>query len=123
MSGTKLLLDTNILLYLLNGDETLADLLTGKRPYISFVTELELLSFQKLKSAEKRKILKLIDNCTIIDVNASIKDLTINIRQNNNLKLPDALIAATSKYLQIPLLSADNDFEKVKSLDLIYYEV
>ena len=123
MSGTKLLLDTNILLYLLNGDETLADLLSGTRPYISFITELELLSFQKLKSSEKKKISNLIKHCTIIDVNAPIKELTINIRQKSNLKLPDALIAATSKYLQIPLLSADKDFDKVKDLDLIYYEV
>ena len=30
MSGNKLLLDTNAVLYLLNGDETLSDFLEGK---------------------------------------------------------------------------------------------
>ena len=36
MSGRKLFLDTNIILYLLNGDETLAELLNKKQLYISF---------------------------------------------------------------------------------------
>ena len=34
MSGNKIFLDTNILLYLLSGDETIAELLNGKQFYI-----------------------------------------------------------------------------------------
>ena len=41
MNGNNLFLDTNIILYLLNGDQTLADLLDGKKLYISVITELE----------------------------------------------------------------------------------
>lgn len=43
MSGNKLFIDTNIALYLLNGDETLSTFLYGKELYISVITELELL--------------------------------------------------------------------------------
>ncbi|MFK7833276.1 MAG: hypothetical protein AB8B52_08370 [Winogradskyella sp.] len=39
-------MDTNILLYLLNGAETLAELLNEKQLFISVITELELLGFQ-----------------------------------------------------------------------------
>lgn len=53
MNGNKLLLDTNIILYLLNGDNTLVDILQGKTPYISFITELELFSFKKNKNDRK----------------------------------------------------------------------
>ena len=43
MNGNSILLDTNIILYLLNGEETLLPLLEDKKLFISFVTQLELL--------------------------------------------------------------------------------
>ncbi len=45
MSGTELFLDTNIVLYLMRGDESLANMVDGKKLYVSFITELELLGF------------------------------------------------------------------------------
>ena len=54
MIGNKIFVDTNIILYLLNGDETIADLLDGKQIYISFITELELLSFKNLNDTEQQ---------------------------------------------------------------------
>jgi hypothetical protein len=35
MNGSKLVLDTNIVLYLLSGDKTLADFLQDKQGYVS----------------------------------------------------------------------------------------
>lgn len=46
MNGNNLFLDTNIVLYLLSGDKTVADILFEKTVFISFVTELELLGFK-----------------------------------------------------------------------------
>ena len=122
MSGSKLLLDTNILLYLLAGDQTLVDILQGKNIYISFITELELLSFKNLDPSDKEEIEELLSQCIIVDINSGIKKDTIQIRQAYGLKLPDAIIAATSQYLDIPLLSADKAFGKVHSLSLVHYE-
>ncbi len=56
MSGTKLFLDTNIVLYLLNGDRTIAEIIDGKQLYISFITELELLGYKGLNLTEKTQI-------------------------------------------------------------------
>jgi predicted nucleic acid-binding protein len=56
MSGNKLFVDTNIFLYLLDGDNTVADVLSGNQIYISFITELELLSFHKLSFSEEIRI-------------------------------------------------------------------
>ncbi len=114
MNGGNFLADTNILLYLLGGDDTLAKILNGKQIYISFITEIELLSFKKLSGKEKLNILSLLNDCIIIDINQSIKTLTIEIRENYTIKLPDAIIAATSKYLNLPLITSDNDFKKLK---------
>ncbi len=38
------------------------------------------------------------------------------------MKLPDAIIAATAIHLQIPLITADKDFEKVEELMLYLYQ-
>ncbi|MFT7233412.1 MAG: putative nucleic acid-binding protein [Cyclobacteriaceae bacterium] len=122
MNGNKFLLDTNIILYLLNGEETLVEILEGKRPFISFITELELYGFRKLNEADKTKIDSVLAQCTIIDINAGIKLSTINIRREYKIKLPDSIIAGTSLYLGIPLVTADNGFNKIENLDLVYYQ-
>ena len=58
MSGNRLLLDTNIILYLLGGDQTLARILEDKNPYLSFISELELYGFKKLTKTQRGKIEK-----------------------------------------------------------------
>ena len=122
MSGNRLLLDTNIILYLLSGDETLANILDKKHNYISFITELELYSFKLLTKLEKQKIDAVLSACTIIDINAGIKRHAIAFRQSHSLKLPDSIIAGTSMYLDIPLITSDKAFNKVDDLGLIFYE-
>ena len=122
MSGNKLFLDTNIVLYLLHGDKTLAEALDNKQIYISFITQLELLSFSSLSKKETKIINELLNECVIIDINSEIKNLTIHYRQTYKLKLPDSMIAATSIYLDLPLITADADFKKIEELNLIFYE-
>ena len=122
MSGNKLFLDTNILLYLLQGDVTLTEVLDGKQFYISFITELELLSYSGLTSTELEVVIELLRECVIIDINAEIKQLAVRFRKQYKVKLPDTIIAATSLYLNIPLITADSDFKKLKELELVFYE-
>lgn len=123
MNGSKLLVDTNIILYLLNGDETIADFLQDKELFISFITELELLSFWDLSTNEEKHIQSFIKNCKSISMNELIKKETIQIRKNYKMKLPDSIIAATSLYLDIPLISADLGFQKIENLSFIQYEL
>lgn len=122
MSGINLLADTNILLYLLSGDITVSALLDSKRLFISFITEIELLTFKKLKPDERRIIKDLLDRCTIIGLSEEIIVKAIEIKLNHNLKIPDAIIAATSSYLKIPLISADAQFKRILDIDLIFYQ-
>ena len=103
MSGNSLLIDTNIALYLLNGDEKIADLLDGRDVYISFITELELLGYQDLASSAVQAIEAFINDCIIIELNQSIKEETVRIKRRQKMKLPDAIIAASSNYMNIPL--------------------
>ncbi|MBK7871121.1 MAG: type II toxin-antitoxin system VapC family toxin [Saprospiraceae bacterium] len=123
MSGNNLLIDTNIALYLLNGDQTIAEILNGKDVYLSFISELELLGFQDLREEEIPLVEDFLSNCIIVELNQSIKRITIELKRNHKIKLPDAIIAATSKYMNIPLISADKGFEKISDIQLIKYEI
>jgi hypothetical protein len=68
------------------------------------------------------EIKKFISECTVIDISQGIKDYTIIIRQNTNLKLPDCIILATSQWMNMPLITADQDFKKLKNADLIFFK-
>ncbi len=60
MSGSRIFVDTNILLYFLNGESEVVDMISDKDLYISFVTELELLSFPRLTAKEEKLINELL---------------------------------------------------------------
>jgi predicted nucleic acid-binding protein len=122
MNGDKLLLDTNIILSLLSGDSTLSDFLFDKELYISFITEMELLSYKQITVKEQKAIKQFIKELLIIDINAAIKIKAITLRKTSNIKLPDAIIAASSLWLNIPLITADKQLSKVKGVKIIYYK-
>ena len=123
MNGNSLLLDSNIVLYLLNGEETLIPLLEDKQLYLSFITQLELLSFPGISEKEINKIKSFIDECIIIEMSSTIKEYTIKLRKKHKLKLPDSIIAASSLYINVPFVTADNDFKKIsEDVDLVFYQ-
>lgn len=72
MSGNKIFIDTNIAIYLLNGDTSLAEILHGKQLYISFITQLELLSYPNLSENQFQQIDLMLENFIILDINAQI---------------------------------------------------
>ena len=57
MSGTNIVLDTNIVLYLLNGDTTLGEYLENKNVYVSFITEMRFWVIRELQKMSKRQLL------------------------------------------------------------------
>ena len=122
MNGNNILLDTNIVLYLLNGEETLIPLLDEKNLFLSFITQLELLGNRNLNSDDILKIKQFISECTVIDITPGIKEYTISVRQKYSIKLPDCIILATSLWLNMPLITADQDFKKIDIADLIYFK-
>ena len=123
MNGSNLVADTNIILYLFNGDERIAEILSGKQLYISFITELEILSYREISKSGLIKAERFLAQCKIIDINDGIKRKSVEIRKIFSLKLPDAIVASTAMYLELPLISADSDFKRIKELELIHYNI
>ena len=122
MNGAKFLIDTNIAIYLLGGNKTIEAILDNKTIFISFISQLELLGYKGITSAEKSKIKRFLKDCIIIDLNEEIKSITIELKEKNTIKLPDAIIAATSLVYDLPLISADKGLAKIESLNLILFE-
>jgi len=123
MNGTYYLVDTNILIHLGNGDEVITEFLQNKVVFVSFISEMELLSKPGLSQENIRILQSMISNCVVVDFNHEIKSDAIKLRRNNRLKLPDAIIAATFRYLKLPLLTADKDFKKISGIELLYLNI
>ena len=117
-----ILIDTNIALYLFNGESRIAKLLEGQLVYVSFITELELLGYRHITPDEEQLIRDFLSECVIIDITKDIKESSIKFRKTYGLKLPDAIIAGTAHYLGIPLFSADKDFLVIKEINFVAYE-
>ncbi|WP_375579490.1 PIN domain-containing protein [Marivirga tractuosa] len=109
-------------MYLLSGDKTIASLLNERNIYVSFVTELELLGYKDLTSEDRTKIKDLLADSTIIDINSMIKNIVIDLRKTYKIKLPDAIIAASSHFLKIPFMTSDKNLSKLKELEILMYE-
>ena len=88
------LLDTNIVLYHLGGK--LREPLPDGRFIVSFVTEIELLSYPDLTEADELVIRDFPGKIQIVGLTQEIKDRKISLRRGARLKTPDALIAATA---------------------------
>ena len=110
-------------MYLLSGDQTIADLIDEKQLYISVITELELLGYQSITVEDQKQIKAFLQECKIINIGSQIKEQTIGLRKKYNLKLPDSIIAATSKHLDIPLITSDQGFNKIEEIDVLLYSL
>jgi len=116
------LVDTNIILYLLSGSDTLQEILQGKDIYLSFITELELIGFKNITDREEEQIKELLLDCSIIPMNNRIKEKYVELRRKHHLKLADAIIASTSLVFDFPLITSDKQFKTIKELNLIAYQ-
>ncbi|RZL98362.1 MAG: type II toxin-antitoxin system VapC family toxin, partial [Pedobacter sp.] len=103
MNGS-LFIDTNIAIYLLTGNRQVIDLLDEQTVYLSFVTELELLSKPSITTDEEKQINAFLAQCVVIDFVPLVKETVIDFRRRYRMKLPDAIVAATACLLGLPLV-------------------
>jgi len=123
MNGIEYLIDTNILVYILQGKPQVKYFAESEILTISCITEMEILGKYQISESERQIIKKTLEHCYIIDIDSQIKQLAINIKQQNKMKLPDAIIAATAIKNNIALVTADKDFRKISELDLLLIDI
>ena|SRR5699024_918258 len=118
MNGISFVADTNFLINVHEGLPETKPFLDGTA-VVSVISEIELLGWHKLTASDKRKLRYLLNDCIIIDIAPEIKNIAIKIRQQRAVKTPDAIIAATSMFLQLPLVTSDKGFKKINDIEII----
>ena len=110
-----MILDTNVLLYHVQG--RLSSPLAVGQYMVSFVTEIEVLSYPLISPAEETQLRQMFSaDITVVGLTADIKERAISVRKNHRLRLPDALIVATALELSAELLTNDLALNKVTGL-------
>ena len=122
MSGIKYVVDTNCFIYLLDENPILLPFIDSTWAF-SYITEIELLCKEKITTPEETLIRHMLSMCYKVEHSQQLTEFVIELKRQYNIKVPDAIIAATARMLNLPLLTADMAFTKVKSIDCIIVEV
>ncbi len=124
MNGeNRLLVDTNMLIFLLEGNQLAEEMLQGKLLYYSFITEIELLGIHGITLTQRKLIENVLADLNKISYSDKIEKTTITLRQKKKIKIPDAIIAATALVHDIPLITGDKGFKSIQDLECILFEI
>jgi predicted nucleic acid-binding protein len=110
MSKPKFVLDSNVIIDFVKGKLGVGpsiNLPNGGTLYISVISRIEALAYQKLSSAEEAQIRRLLKILKVVPLSKKVETFTILIRANTKRKLPDSIIAATAVSLGATLISRD----------------
>ncbi|MGL5872744.1 MAG: type II toxin-antitoxin system VapC family toxin [Xenococcaceae cyanobacterium] len=123
MSGNRYLLDTNAIVGLLQGNYRLIQLVQNADWIgISVISQIEFMAFSGLTPGDLQLFQQFLQRVEIINLVAEDLMLIrkiIEIRQQDRLKLPDAIVAAMAIQNSASLVTADRDLVKVSSLTII----
>jgi hypothetical protein len=117
-------LDTNCLIYYFKGEEKVIDLIQvlvlERAPiFISIITKVEVLAYPEITPKEEKTFLEMMKNMILIEFDDKLTNLVFNIRRKHKIKLPDAIITATSLYTNSTLITRNiKDFSKIKELNI-----
>ena len=114
MNSERFVIDTNI--FILRVNDRLAELLPRGEIACSVITEIELLSFPALTSAEETLLRATLARVAVYGIDQDIKEEAIRLRRQSRLKLPDAIIAATALCHQAVLVTNDTELQNVPGL-------
>jgi predicted nucleic acid-binding protein len=115
MSGNSALFDSNIIIYLSKREIPLTFLDQFDEHYISVITYMEVLGYRFRDAEEEEFIREMLGVFHILYIDQKIADMVIQIRSEIRIRLPDAIIAATSKTANLNLVTRNTeDFKKVE---------
>ena len=112
MNGNRVILDTNVIIFASKHQIDIEQILNRYDEfYVSIITYMEVYGFHFENIEEKELIDELFNNLVIIDVSQEIAQHVLNYRKaaKRKIKLPDAIILATSRYIDATLLTDDWD--------------
>ena len=110
----RYLLDTNILIYYWKGDIPKGEMkrveeILKHSFIISIITKIELLGWRKHTREGYEIARDFLDRAEILPIDDDLAELTLELVRNNNIKLADALIAATALSNELVLVTRNED--------------
>ena len=118
--------DTNIVIYYLqkhfppSAEQFIDHLFKESQPAISLITEIELLCWKTPSQKDLELLHSFIDKVWVFGLENAIKHQTAALRKQHNIKLPDAIIAATALSYDLTLITRNvADFKSIPSIKLI----
>lgn len=125
--SNRYVVDTNIIIYILKGVKTAIEFMEKMEDndievYYSTIVEAELFSFHELTEEQRVKIRGILELGEIIDVDSAIALKAAELRASRkkeyqrNLRLPDAIVAATAFVCSSSLVTRNvGDFDHLLS--------
>ena len=109
-------MDTNIIIYYLNGESTAIDWLQSHQEElsISVITKIEVLSYP-FQKGEEILIQQFLNQFELIHLSNEIIGATIKLRRQRKIKTPDAIIAATALISKLCVCTRNTrDFKNIE---------
>lgn len=121
----RYLIDTSVVIKYLNGSLVdsgliMMDRVVDEESNLSFISEIELQVWNPKNPDDIIVYQDFVANSIVLGIDDAVIAETIKIRKMHNLKLPDAIIAATCIVDKLTLVADnDKDFQKVKTMKVI----
>lgn len=118
----KYLVDSNIFIYHLNGEEIATNFLFNNRNEcaLSWVTYIEILSFD-FNLDQEENVKTFLEDFYILDINGNIAKQAVENRKNKKIKIADNIIASTAQVNDLILVTRNvSDF---RSIDIDIHDI
>ena len=120
MSGERYLLDTNAVVCLLRGENTLLQRLeSAEWVGISILSQIEFLAFPNLSENDRRTFQEFSERFEVVGLERTERaliDRIVSLRAQYRLKLPDAIIAATAVERDATLITDDRQLQTLSAI-------
>lgn len=116
-----MLFDSNILIAYLEAEPSAVSFLLASKAqfqplFVSIVSVSELLSLRSLSDEEIYRINGFVDEFVVLPFDRRVAEIAGQLRRTYKLSLPDAVLAATAKLHNLPLITRDKIFSKIKEI-------
>ncbi len=111
------LLDSNILIYHLNGEGAITSFIKGEMPkFISVISVTELLAKPSITLEQEFLITNFLEQFRMLPLDVLVAKKAAEFKRKYNLTFPDAIMAATAERYNLILITRDKGFKKVSEM-------
>lgn len=126
MNGqNRVVLDTNAVIALLAGNQSLATLASEAEWIgISIITMIEFLATPLLQPEDQRLFESFAQRVQVVDLSVAtpmLVDEVVRVRRLRTLKLPDAIVAATAVAMNASLVTTDAQIARSGVVDIVNF--